>query len=394
MKTNFLINESIQALRHNILRSTLTAVGIVVGIISVTIMLGLGSGLTADIMDKFSSFATGDLSVSGGVRYSDLDWIKSRSYVDKALATKSIPNSEVTIFNEAFNPEVSANIGDFDAIQSYDFIAGRLFDFNDIKLDEKIAIVTTDFEKAVEKETGQTNVLGQRLNINGQSYEIVGEIEIESTAFGNGDGKVIIPYNTVIGTLSGSKDFSFVAIKLKNSDYFDIAAKDILAGLNASRYLEPDSTDVFNVMTAQAMIEAIQQTTKMITIFLGVIGGIALFVGGIGTMNMMLTTVTERTKEIGLRKAVGARDQDILLQILTESIILTSISGGVGILIAYLLSSGVNQLLAGTDFITIYVSWKVIMFSTLVAISIGVAFGIYPARRASKLQPVVALRSE
>jgi putative ABC transport system permease protein len=133
----------------------------------------------------------------------------------------------------------------------------------------------------------------------------------------------------------------------------------------------------------------------MITIFLGIIGGIALFVGGIGTMNMMLTSVTERTKEIGLRKAVGARNRDILLQILIESVALTTLGGAVGIGITVIISYFTNQLLANSSFpISLLISWKVVLLAFLVSFSIGVIFGLYPARNASRLQPVDALRSE
>lgn len=177
--------------------------------------------------------------------------------------------------------------------------------------------------------------------------------------------------------------------------YFEVAGKSILAGLNASRYIAPDSTDLFNVSTAQFTIESAQQTTAIISLFLGVIGGISLFVGGIGTMNMMLTTVSERTKEIGLRKAIGARRRDILVQILVESILLTSIGGILGVLLTVVGAYFANKALAtSTTPISLLISSNVVLLATGVAIAVGVIFGLYPANRASKLQPVDALRAE
>jgi len=395
MGIRFLIKESLQALRHNILRSFLTVIGIIVGIISVTAMLGLGGGLSASILDRFSSFASGDLSVSGEITYRDLSWITEQPYVDKALAKKTISNASTVMYSTGFSPTITTVVGDYSDIQSYDLVEGDVFDFHNPDFNERVAVVTTDFRDSVSDEVGQSSMVGQPLTISGQRYQIIGMIEVSSSGFGGGgDGEILIPYATAVGTLSGTKEFSTVNVLLKDSSYYEVAGKDLLAGLNASRYLSADSEDIFNVSTAQSIIESAQETTQMITLFLGIVGGIALFVGGIGTMNMMLTTVTERTKEIGLRKAVGARDRDILLQILSESVVLTSFGGAVGIIIAVSGSSLANQVLASSNFVTIIISWQVVFFAAFTALAVGVVFGVYPARRASKLQPVDALRTE
>lgn len=395
MHIHFLIRESLQVLRHNILRSLLTMIGIIVGIVSVTAMLGLGGGLSANILDRFSAFAAGDVSVVGAVSYTDFSWIATRPYVRKALAKKTVSNVEVIMSNTEFSPTVTTVIGDYQDVQQYDLVEGETFDFSDPTFNDRAALITTVFRDAVMKELGYGDMLGQTLSIGGQTYHIVGVIDVATAGFGSGDGEVIIPYATVVGTLSGTKEFSSVAILLKEASYYEIAGKDLLAGLNASRYLDADSEDVFRVQTAQSIIESIQETTRMITLFLAIIGGIALFVGGIGTMNMMLTSVTERTKEIGLRKAVGARDRDILLQILIESVVLTTVGGVVGIAATALIAYFVNQFLVTLSTpISILISWNVMLLAFLVACIVGIVFGIYPARRASLLQPVDALRSE
>jgi len=394
MKFRFLIQESLQALRHSILRSLLTIVGIVVGIVSVTAMLGLGEGLSASVLDQFSSFATGDLSVSGEITYTDFNWISEQPYVEKAVAQKSVVNASALLYNTEFSPSVTTAVGDYPDIQNYDLVEGDVFDFSNPDLSDRVAVVSKSFQDAVTEEVGQSSMIGQTISIGGQRYEIIGVIDIATAGFGGGDGTIVVPYATVVGTLSGTKEFSSVAMLLKDSSYYEIAGKDVLAGLNASRYLAADSEDIFSVQTAQSIIESIQETTGMITLFLGIVGGIALFVGGIGTMNMMLTTVTERTKEIGLRKAVGARDRDILFQILTESVMLTTLGGLAGIALAVGLAFFANQFLETSNFVTIIISWQVVLFSAFIALAVGVVFGVYPARRASKLQPVDALRTE
>jgi putative ABC transport system permease protein len=214
------------------------------------------------------------------------------------------------------------------------------------------------------------------------------------------DGSVIVPYAAALGVVTDTKQFSSIGVSLEEQEYYEIAAIHILESLNASRYADGDSEDYFSVSSAQEAIENVQETTKMISLFLGVVGGIALFVGGIGTMNMMLTTVTERTKEIGLRKAIGARDSDVLYQILAESITLTVLGGALGIALTYALSYFANQAFSSNEGGGIFgemsmeMSNEVVFYAALVSFVVGIVFGIYPARNAAKLQPVDALRSE
>lgn len=393
MKTKFIISESLQALRSNLLRSSLTIVGIVVGIFSVTAMLALGAGLSANVMDRFSSFASGDLSVAGEITYSDFNWIREQPYVSTSLASLSIRGAEVIALGSDFSPTTQVVVGDYADIQSYDVVSGEVYDWGDIEFDKAVAVVSNGFADKVQEESGQS-VLNQDITINGQKFTVIGIIKSSSMLFTRGDGIVLVPYGKAIGTLTNTKNFSSVAILLQDSTYFEIAGQHILESLNASRQLAIDSEDVFSVETSQSFIETAQQTTQMISIFLGIVGGIALFVGGIGTMNMMLTTVTERTKEIGLRKAVGARDRDILLQILVESVALTSLGGVLGILLSLGVGKIANTIFADSQIITIIINTQVITLSAFVAFAVGVIFGLYPARNASRLQPADALRSE
>lgn len=393
MKTHFLISESFQALRSNFLRSFLTIIGIVVGIFSVTAMLALGEGLSSNVMDRFSSFASGDLSVSGEITYTDYSWIDEQAYISKSLATLSVGRSDVIAFGTDFSPTTQSVVGDYEDLQSYEIVEGEVFDWSDVDFTESVVVVSDGFADSVLEETSQT-VLNQTITIGGQKFTVIGVIESSSMLFTRGDGIVILPYARSVGTLTNSKNFSSVAVLLEDSTYFEIAGQHILKSLNASRQLAEDSEEIFSVETSQSFIETAQETVGMISTFLGIVGGIALFVGGIGTMNMMLTTVTERTKEIGLRKAVGARDRDILLQILIESVVLTSLGGLIGILLSLGAAKIANNIFADSDIITIIINGQVIALAAFVAVAVGVLFGLYPARNASKLQPVDALRSE
>lgn len=393
MRLRFLLQEAVQALRSNLLRSLLTIIGIVVGIFSVTAMLALGEGLSANVLDRFSSFAQGDLTVSGDITHNDFAWISEQPYVKKKLASGQISGTDVVVFGTDFSPSIQTVIGDYEAVQRYEVVEGDVFDFEDRELNEYVAVVSDGFYDSVLEETGQS-VFGQSITMSGQKYEVIGIIESNSNTFTRGDGLILVPHTTAIGSLTNSKSFSSVIILLKEPSYFEIAGKHILESLNASRQLPSDSDDVFSVETAQAFIESAEETTRMISIFLGIVGGIALFVGGIGTMNMMLTTVTERTKEIGLRKAVGARDRDILLQILFESVMLTTFGGLIGIALSIGMARIANQIFADSSIISVIINLEVVILAAFVSFAVGIVFGIYPARSASKLQPVDALRTE
>ncbi len=393
MHYRFLFSEALQAIRSNVLRSVLTIVGIVVGIFSVTAMLALGEGMSANVLDRFSSFMQGDITISGNITYKDFTWMSEKSYVKNTLASVQAQKVSVVAFDTEFSPTVQSVVGDYTDIQKYTIVSGSVFDFTDPSFSENVAVVSDGFSDTVTKETGRS-VLDQTIRVGSVAYTVIGVIESSSMTFTRGDGLILIPHATMVGSLTNSKSFSGVAVTLKDSSYFEIAGQDILYGLNASRQLTEDSDEVFSVETSQSMIETAQQTTAMLTTFLGIVGGIALFVGGIGTMNMMLTTVTERTKEIGLRKAIGARNKDILLQILIESVLLTTSGGILGIGLSLGVAKVANTIFADSEIISVLVNMKVIMLAAVVSLLVGVIFGIYPARNASKLQPVDALRAE
>lgn len=393
MKPHFFISEALQSLRSNILRSFLTIIGIVVGIFSVTALLALGEGLSQNVLDRLSSFSTGDVTVSGEMTYADYSWINEQPYVSSSLASLSVSGADVIVFGTDFTPTVQSVVGDYESVQNYELVDGEVYDWSNVGFAEPVAVVSDGFAETVQEETGQS-VIDQSISVGGQKFTVIGVIESSSATFTRGDGVILIPYERAVGILTNTKNFSSVAVLLQDSSYFEIAGQHILESLNASRQLAPDSEDVFGVENSQAFIETAQETTQMLSLFLAAVGSIALFVGGIGTMNMMLTTVTERTKEIGLRKAVGARNRDIMIQILIESVALTSLGGFIGILLSLVGGAVANQVFADSQVISIVINAQVIIVAAVTSIAVGVVFGLYPARNASRLQPVDALRSE
>lgn len=393
MKLRHLTIESTQALRGNTLRSLLTVIGIVVGIFSVTAMLALGEGLSQNIVGRISSFAQGDISVQGTLTREDLAWIDELPYVSAAVGTVSAGEEDAVFGDDSFTVSVEVALGDLGGVRAFTITEGEAFDFLDPAFEEQVVVVSDTFAEAVQKKTG-TSPLGESLVLGGQRFSVLGIMESASAGFTRNDGMVYVPYRTALGSLIGSSSFNTIAVKLKNADEYEVAGKHMREGLNVSRALSLDSDDLFRVSTAQSIIESAKETTAIIRLFLGIVGAIALFVGGIGTMNMMLTTVSERTKEIGLRKAIGARRRDILLQVLLESVFLTLVGGAIGILLTALGALGANNLLGSDSPLQVLVSFKVVCIATVVAIFVGVIFGLYPAHRASKLLPAEALRAE
>ncbi|MFZ2253331.1 MAG: ABC transporter permease [Minisyncoccia bacterium] len=394
MKFRYVIKEAIQALLSSALRSSLTIIGIVVGIFSVTAMLALGEGLSGNILERFNSFTSGDITVAGNLTQTDLAWVKSQSYVGASLATRNIQDSVAIAFGSSFSPTIEIALGDYGVVKDLPLVSGEAFDFTDATFNKNVALIDELFVESVREETGQ-DISGGVVTLGGQKFTVIGVVESDTGGFGRrGDGNIIVPYAASIGVLTNSTTFTSIGINLIENEYYEVAGKHILESLNASRGATKDSEDYFSVSSAKDAIEAAQEATSMISVFLGLVGGIALFVGGIGTMNMMLTTVTERTKEIGLRKAIGARDRDILFQILAESVMLTSIGGAIGIALSYAGSLVAGQFLTEDSVISVVMSGSVVLYATIVAVVVGVVFGIYPARNASKLQPVDALRAD
>jgi putative ABC transport system permease protein len=242
--------------------------------------------------------------------------------------------------------------------------------------------------------------VGQKVRMNNQTFKVVGVLEAKGgTSIMNQDDQVFVPLSTALTRLVGANRFrgssviSQITIKAADADVVDQVVENVTLGMR-ELHGTVEGSDDFTVTSQQDTLETATQVTDTLTIFLGGIAGISLMVGGIGIMNIMLTTVTERTREIGLRKAVGARRQDIMLQFLIESTVLSFLGGVIGVIVGWGIAQMIGQVQISGMTINPVVSLDSVLLATLFSMAVGLFFGIYPATRAARLQPVEALRHE
>ncbi|GIW67027.1 MAG: ABC transporter permease [Candidatus Parcubacteria bacterium] len=403
MKTIDLIQESFDSLKGNKLRTGLTILGIVIGIAAVISMVSLGEGSKISIQRSIESLGSNNLIVFPGIIQPGRGFISSGRGEAQVLKKDDIEEIKKIENIIAISPEVQrrfqvvAETGnnrnttilgvdiEFFPVRNMEIENGNLFTDEQIRSYSKVAILGNQIAKDL---FGDVDPLGKKVKIRNLTFRVIGVLKAKgSTGFVSYDDFVMIPYTVMQKQLAGTEYFNSIAVKVDSKENIEKVREEITNRLTIlHRVDEPD----FTVFSQQDILSTLTSIINTFTIFLSFIAGVSLLVGGIGIMNMMLTSVTERTREIGLRKAVGAKNRDILNQILLESIFITLIGGILGILLGILISYGVSKFAN----LTTYISLKAILISVIVSTLIGLIFGLYPAKRASNLDPIVALRYE
>ncbi|MFH1601876.1 MAG: ABC transporter permease [Candidatus Shapirobacteria bacterium] len=406
MNYNELISSAIGALRGNILRTLLTMLGIIIGIASVILIISLGQGATASITGQLSSFGTNTVFIlpgssgSGqGPRQNQTDTLKLEDV--EALADKSRLQNISAVSGVASKPlQVSANgqtvnatvqgVGsDYSTIQSLEINQGEFFSNDDEISLSRVAVIGADVVADLFGEEAEP--VGESIKLDNKSFRVIGVLqEKDSSAFSNPNKGVYIPVNTAMKILLGQDYVSQILIQVENGELVNQTVNDITSLLVDQHDIIEGANNDFSVNSAQQALDTVGSVTGLLTALLSGIAAISLVVGGIGIMNIMLVTVTERTREIGLLKSIGARDGDILTQFLIEAIVLTLVGG----LIGMSLGIGLSFLISGLIDIPFVVSLSSILLAVGVSSVVGVVFGYYPAQRAAKLLPIEALRYE
>ena len=401
--------EALESINGNKLRSGLTVLGIVIGVAAVIAMLAVGKGAQESITGSISGIGTNLLFVFRGdpgdnvrnpkpITLGDAQAISDRFAAPsvEAVAPALQGNGIVSFGGQKTSPQIFGVTPEYFQVRNLKIAEGE--SINEEHMLGRASVVLLGPETAKTLFGHSDGVTGETVRIEGQPFRVIGVLESRGGgAFGSEDNQAIIPFTTAQARLlrrSTTDRVDIIFVQAASGDVVPQAADEISQILR-TRHRTPIGEDDFTVFTQQDLLSTFQSITGILTIFLGGIAGISLLVGGIGIMNIMLVSVTERTREIGLRKALGARKRDILIQFLTESSLLSLIGGIIGIMLGWLISFIVGRIAAanGTAFTPI-VGLDAISLATIFSAAVGLFFGIYPANRAASLEPVEALRYE
>ena len=396
---------ALRALCRNKMRSMLTALGIIIGVASVVAMVAVGNGAQARITSQVSALGQNLLMVfagskkSGGVN-SGLGSASAITLEDASAIQREVPDvaavsPEVSVTAQAiangrnWSTTVVGESQDYLRIRDWKLAAGSMFNASDIRSAAKIAVIGS---KTANELFGPLNPVGQSVRIKNIPFTIVGLLESKGAGMGgaNQDDRILIPYTTAMKRLTGDRYLRSVNVQIRSSDRMDIAQQQITSLLRQRHRLTSEQNDDFNIFNQKEIADTVNSISKIITLLLGSIAGISLVVGGIGIMNIMLVSVTERTREIGIRIAVGAQPGDIRLQFLIEAVTLSLLGGLIGVLCGVGASHLVGMF---ADFKAVVSSGSIILAFGVSSV-IGIFFGFYPAHKAAALDPIVALRYE
>ncbi len=403
------IIEALESVSSNKLRSALTILGIVIGVGAVIAMLAVGNGAQNTITGSISGIGSNLLFVFQGNQTADLTHVEpltlqdSNALLDQFQAPsvdKVAPilsnNLQVTYGGEKTNPTVYGVTSSYKDVRNYSMSEGDFISDDQNLGRASVALIGVDVaDKLFGRRDG---LVGEIIRIEGQPFRIIGVLVSKGGgSFGSEDNVVMVPFSTAQARLMhrGNRDVvDTIFVGVLKPELMKQASEEVSQILRA-RHRTKIGYDDFTVFSQDDFVATAKTITGVLTIFLGGIAGISLLVGGIGIMNIMLVSVTERTREIGLRKALGARKKDILIQFLTESSLLSLLGGIIGIGLGWLIAFIVGKIAmaSGTPFNPV-VGLDAILLATVFSTAVGLFFGIYPANRAANLQPVEALRYE
>ena len=397
-----------RALARNKMRSFLTALGIIIGVGAVIAMVSIGEGAKRGIESRFAAMGTNLLFVSPGsqnARGVHGGWgsVQTLKEEDAAAIEQECPavmyvspsvsaRAQTVYGNKNWNTSISGTGARYPEVRNWDVEFGAYFDDNMVKAAAKVCVLGADVKTNLFEDE---DPIGKVIRVKKIPFKVLGVLKKrgESGGFGSRDDMIAIPYTTAMRRLQGIDYIQSVDVRAVAADQMPQAQAQIQELLRVRHRIAPGAEDDFTVRNMSEIAETAAEATQMMTVLLGSIAGISLLVGGIGIMNIMLVSVTERIRESGLRMAVGARERDILLQFLTEAIVLSLMGGLIGIGFGVGASKLIKKIKMFSAFNTV-VSIESVLMAFLFAASIGIFFGFYPARKASRLDPIEALRYE
>jgi putative ABC transport system permease protein len=400
-----ILKESWISISGNKLRSFLTVLGIIIGVMAVVIMVAVGETVQKSITDQFSSLGTNTIVIragaarSGGVRtgnrqtltITDAEQIKRLPDI-MAITPAQMGSAQVIYGNKNWSTMMMGAYPDYLTIQDIDMEYGTFFDDSAVKNASTYAVIGPD----TATELGlPENPVGETIRIQNMPFVVIGVMKARGdSAFGSQDDMVIIPVTTLKKRLQGSKfpdAVTMIALKIFPDADNNVVIEQLTSLLRQRHRIKDGDEDDFQITDMKQIMETMDTVTGYLKLLLIAIAAVSLLVGSIGIMNMMLTSVAERTREIGIRKAIGARERVIIIQFLSESVMISFIGSMLGLVFGVLLSQGVGRFMLGYD--VPFSIWPVIL-SITVAVVVGLASGVMPAIKAAKLNPIDSLRYE
>ncbi len=411
MKALEAIRLALRALTTNKLRSALTMLGIIIGVGAVITLMSGGEGVQAFITDQFEAIGTNlffvipgsfqqELSRPAYLTLKDAEALQNPVEAPDVLRVAPLVqgSARITTPGKDRRVEVSGVTPNYALVRNWPTAMGVFINLSDNQARSRVAVLGADTASYLYPDLPDPT--GEVIRINGAPFRVIGVLEERGGSdFRNEDEVVLIPLNTALSrifprrTNQGEPSVSFIYVQAVSEDRMDAAIAEVSLILRQRHRIAPGQPDDFTAVSQGDLIGTFQQITGVLTTFLGAIAGISLLVGGIGIMNIMLVSVTERTREIGLRKAVGARRQDILWQFLIEAVMLAMLGGGIGIALGSGGAAAISYFLRDEGFSAV-VTAESVALATLFSAAVGLFFGIYPAQRAAKLNPIDALRYE
>ena len=405
MTFNDIMKESWLSISGNKLRSFLTVLGIIIGVMAVVIMVAVGETVQQSITDQTSSLGTSTIDIRagaarvGGVRTGNrqtltTDDAETIAKLPDVAAVSPMQNSgaQVVYGNKNWSTSMIGVYPDYQTVQNVEVEYGTFFDMDAVKNAATYAVIGPD----TASELGMAkNPVGQIIRVQNTPFVVIGVTKAKGdSAMGSADDMVIIPITTLKKRLSGSRfpnSVQYIVLKLYQDADNNIATEQITALLRSRHRLKDSDDDDFQITDMKQVMETMNTVTGYIKLLLVAIAAVSLLVGSIGIMNMMLVSVAERTREIGVRKAIGAREQNIIIQFLSESILISFIGSMTGLVLGEGLAQGVGRFILGYN-VPLSI-WPVVV-SVTVAIVVGLASGVFPAIKAAKLNPIDSLRYE
>jgi putative ABC transport system permease protein len=393
---------ALREIRRNLMRSALTMLGIVIGVASVIVMVNLGSGATAQVGDQIASLGSNLLMVRTGQRLgfgqrseaepfdSDDAEAIGREVGGIAAVAPGASQPVTAIYgNRNWSTTVTGSDNNYFPVGNWTLAKGREFSPSELRAGAAVCILGEGVRKEL---FGSQEALGEKLRLNKLSCQVIGLLEAKGQSAGgrDQDDLVVIPLRTFWRRVAGNQDVQMIYVSAREGASTSKVQRDIELLMRERRRIAANEDDDFNVRDMKEIAEALTGTTRVLTTLLGAVAAVSLLVGGIGIMNIMLVSVIERTREIGIRLAIGALEREVLLQFLVEAVVLSSFGGLLGILLAVATTYGLAALMGMPAMLDAGIMLLAFLFSA----AVGVLFGFFPARKAARQDPIEALRYE